>query len=52
MRVERLGDLAQVPSAWIDDDRGGPCVIDVRIDRDAVPPIGDRVQGLAVGISR
>ncbi len=28
--------------------RGGPTLIDVRIDRDEVPPMGDRIQGLAV----
>ncbi len=52
MRVENAGDLDRIPPEWLSSDQGGPCVIDVRIDRNAVPPIGDRVRGLATGVSR
>jgi acetolactate synthase-1/2/3 large subunit len=52
MRVNRLADLDQIPSDWLAADDGGPRVIDVSIDRNAVPPIGDRVHGLAPGVSR
>jgi acetolactate synthase-1/2/3 large subunit len=29
-------------------NKNGPTLIDVRIDRNEVPPMGDRVKGLAV----
>jgi acetolactate synthase-1/2/3 large subunit len=47
MRIESAADLARVPRAWLKNDRMGPCVLDVRIDREAVPPMVDRVLGLA-----
>jgi acetolactate synthase-1/2/3 large subunit len=47
LRVESASDLRRVARAWLKDDRMGPCVIDVRIDREAVPPMVDRVLGLA-----
>ena len=49
MRVETVADLERVPGAWLLDDGMGPCVLDVRIDREAVPPMVDRVLGLAGG---
>lgn len=52
LRVQCRTDLDSVPEQWLWAAEGGPAVIDVRIDRDAVPPIGDRVRGLAVGVSR
>lgn len=52
LRVERLAELDAIDGAWFESDDGGPCVIDVRIDRDAVPPMADRVRGLAEGIPR
>ncbi|MGH8537159.1 MAG: thiamine pyrophosphate-binding protein [Gammaproteobacteria bacterium] len=51
-RVSRVAQLARVPRAWLSEDAGGPCVIDVCIDRSAVPPMADRVLGLAVGIPK
>jgi acetolactate synthase-1/2/3 large subunit len=52
MRVERIADLDAVPEPWLAADDEGPAVIDVHIDRNVVPPIGDRVLGLAAGVSR
>lgn len=52
VRVERYADLERICRDWLRSDDAGPSVIDVRIDRDAVPPIGDRVQGLAAGVTR
>lgn len=51
-RVECAGDLERVPRAWLEEDAGGPHVIDVSIDREAVPPMADRVRGLAEGVPR
>jgi acetolactate synthase I/II/III large subunit len=52
MRIDRLSDLASVPRDWLGSDEGGPCLLDVQIDRDAVPPMADRVLGLATGIPK
>lgn len=52
IRVDTLCDLSKVGRKWLAHDDNGPCVIDVRIDPAAVPPIGDRVMGLAVGVTR
>ena len=52
VRVDCFRDLERVPRNFLSDDEGGACVIDVRIDPDAVPPIGDRVSGLAAGVTR
>jgi acetolactate synthase-1/2/3 large subunit len=52
LRVERQAELEAIDAAWFEADDGGPCVIDVRIDRSAVPPMADRVRGLAEGIPR
>lgn len=52
VRVERAADLECVPPEWLGSDEGGPAVIDVRIDRDAVPPMADRVRGLAEGVPK
>ena len=51
VRVESFQDLERVPAEFIGSDDAGPCVVDVRVDPDAVPPIGDRVSGLAVGVT-
>ena len=48
LRVEHTEDLANIPRSWLSSDQGGPAVIDVSIDRCAVPPMADRVKGLAV----
>jgi acetolactate synthase-1/2/3 large subunit len=52
LRVERAADLEWVPHDWLASDDGGPAVLDVRIDRDAVPPMADRVRGLAEGVPK
>ncbi len=52
VRVTTQRELRDVPMRFLADDRAGPCVVDVRIDRVAVPPIGDRVMGLASGVSK
>jgi acetolactate synthase-1/2/3 large subunit len=52
MRINRLSDLAHVPREWLESDDAGPCLLDVQIDRDAVPPMADRVLGLATGIPK
>ena len=52
IRVAGLADLASVPREWLESDAGGPCLIDVQIDRDAVPPMADRVLGLATGVPK
>jgi acetolactate synthase-1/2/3 large subunit len=52
IRVDRLADLDGIDRAWFESDDGGPCLIDVRIDKNAVPPMADRVRGLADGIPR
>ncbi|HET9958748.1 MAG TPA: thiamine pyrophosphate-dependent enzyme, partial [Polyangiaceae bacterium] len=52
IRIDTLSDLGRIARRWLALDEGGPCLIDVNIDRAAVPPIGDRVVGLAVGVTR
>ncbi|HMA93044.1 MAG TPA: thiamine pyrophosphate-binding protein [Polyangiaceae bacterium] len=52
IRVATTAELDDIPLTWLADDDAGPCVIDVCIDREAVPPIGNRVAGLAAGVSR
>jgi acetolactate synthase-1/2/3 large subunit len=52
IRVNTRADLRDVPARFLEDDQAGPCIIDVRIDRVAVPPIGDRVMGLAGGVPK
>jgi acetolactate synthase-1/2/3 large subunit len=51
-RDETFADLLRVDQGWLSDDESGPCVIDVIIDREAVPPMADRVRGLAAGVPR
>jgi acetolactate synthase I/II/III large subunit len=51
-RADTFADLEHVPHEFLGGDQNGCCVIDVRIDPDAVPPIGDRVAGLAAGVTR
>jgi acetolactate synthase-1/2/3 large subunit len=52
MRVQDLEQLARVPKSWLTSDMGGPALIDVRIDRSAVPPMADRVLGLSMGVPK
>lgn len=52
IRVETEAELAVLSRDWFESDEGGPCVIDVRIDADAVPPMADRVRGLNAGVPR
>ncbi len=44
--IESADGLHRLPRCALTDDTGGPCVIDVRIDRTAVPPIVDRIRAL------
>jgi acetolactate synthase-1/2/3 large subunit len=50
--IRCVSDLDAVDRSWLGSDDCGPAVIDVIIDRDATPPIADRVLGLAAGVSR
>jgi acetolactate synthase-1/2/3 large subunit len=52
IRVECAADLEAIGAHWFRDDAGGPIVIDVQIDREAVPPMAERVRGLQSGIAR
>jgi len=52
IRVESQTELEAIEKCWVEADDRGPCVIDVRIDRTAVPPMADRVRGLAEGIPK
>ena len=47
-----MSDLAELSRDWFESDEGGPCVIAVRIDKEAVPPMADRVRGLNTGVPR
>jgi len=51
-RVESQAELESLERGWLASDEGGPCVIDVNIDREAVPPMADRVRGLAAGVPK
>jgi acetolactate synthase-1/2/3 large subunit len=51
-RVESCAELDSIERDWLRSDAGGPCLIDVCIDREAVPPMADRVCGLAAGAAR
>lgn len=46
LRVQCRDDLERVPGEWLCRDDLGPCIIDVAIDREAVPPIRSRVMAL------
>ncbi|MFZ5889667.1 MAG: thiamine pyrophosphate-binding protein [Myxococcota bacterium] len=52
LRVNELAELSRVPRSWLASDKGGPALIDVRIDPVAVPPMAERVLGLAMGIPK
>jgi len=52
LRAECAADLESISPQWFRDDAGGPALIDVRIDREAVPPMAERVRGLLAGIPR
>ena len=51
-RVESMEDLLRVPRRYLSASDHGPCIIDVVIDREAVPPMMDRVVGLKTGIPK
>jgi acetolactate synthase I/II/III large subunit len=51
-RVHDARQLELVPDACLADDAGGPTLIEAMIDRDAVPPMLERVRGLNQGVSR
>jgi acetolactate synthase-1/2/3 large subunit len=51
-RVESFEDLARIPRRFLESSEHGPCVIDVIIDAEAVPPMMDRVVGLQTGIPK
>jgi acetolactate synthase-1/2/3 large subunit len=51
-RVECFEDLARIPRHFLEAREHGPCLIDVVIDREAVPPMMDRVVGLQSGIPK
>jgi acetolactate synthase-1/2/3 large subunit len=51
-RVESFTELESLDRGFFGSDDGGPCVIDVNIDREAVPPMADRVRGLAAGVPK
>jgi acetolactate synthase-1/2/3 large subunit len=52
LRVECAFDLESLAPEWLNDDTAGPVLIDVRIDREAVPPMAERVRGLQAGVPR
>jgi acetolactate synthase-1/2/3 large subunit len=51
-RVTCLDDFARIPRTFFESNDGGPCLIDVIIDGEAVPPMMDRVVGLQTGIPK
>lgn len=52
MRVHCADDLARIPREYLSSPSHGPFVVDVLIDREAVPPMADRVRGLAEGVPK
>ncbi|HMA91429.1 MAG TPA: thiamine pyrophosphate-binding protein [Polyangiaceae bacterium] len=46
IRVDCRTSLARVPAEWLSCPNGGPRLIDVVIDPNAVPPIGQRIAAL------
>lgn len=52
LRVHDLCELGQVPETYLSDDTMGPCLIDAIVDREAIPPMGDRVLALRNGKPR
>ena len=44
--VASMSELGAIPFAALGDDDAGPYVVDVSIDRDAQPPIAERIQSL------
>jgi acetolactate synthase-1/2/3 large subunit len=51
-RVESMEELQRIPRRYLSDNDHGPCIIDVVIDREAIPPMMDRVVGLQTGIPK
>jgi acetolactate synthase I/II/III large subunit len=51
MTVQSRTGLDSVPTGWLRDHDGGPRLIDVKIDPDAVPPIGERVLAMKKGLA-
>jgi acetolactate synthase-1/2/3 large subunit len=52
IRVQDLRELGQVPESYLSDDTMGPCLIDAIVDREAVPPMAERVRALSNGKPR
>jgi acetolactate synthase-1/2/3 large subunit len=52
LRVASFADLERIPRRYLESADHGPCLIDVAIDGEAVPPMMDRVTGLASGIPK
>jgi len=48
LRITSAEELGRIPRSWLASDQGGPALIDVCIDRAAVPPMADRVKGLGL----
>lgn len=51
-RVTSYAELETIPRCYFESSEHGPCLIDVVIDGEAVPPMMDRVVGLASGIPK
>lgn len=51
-RVSSLDELERIPRHYFEAADHGPCLIDVVIDGEAVPPMVDRVLGLQSGIPK
>lgn len=50
MNVLTRSELDAVPSRWLQDSDGGPHLVDIKIDPDAVPPIGERISAMKKGL--
>lgn len=51
-RVSNLEELNHIPNDWVASHDCGPRLIDVMIDPDAVPPIGQRIAALNLEFER
>lgn len=49
-QVASRHELDRVPLDWLRSNDGGPRLIDVRIDPDVVPPIGERIAAMRSGV--
>jgi acetolactate synthase-1/2/3 large subunit len=52
LRVESYAELERIPRRYLESADEGPCLIDIVIDGEAIPPMMDRVIGLASGIPK